>query len=485
MVKLMRRKKTILICLIGIFSLSFISATTLKTLVDSSIDKSEQITNLKLNKDYTMLTLEVSELDSKTIVSVSPSLYSADFDEYNFEGNGGSLVSIVIPGDYIPTREDGVSDTTSININSKITYDSSDKEFSLSNSSLNLSHNFLLGDYSNNQKDLNNQLTLLKANQAYETGILEYKKNVYNYVSNLIENEKAQKDIEKKLKDQQKIIDDGLKLKQISKDSISYKQYSLVLNSYNDTLENLQIQKESLLENFKEYTGIDYKEVDEIKEPVLELPSSFDNSLSVQIAQLNVRIKQDTIDQVEREETQSYLNLNSTISDYNLSDPLDNNSNMALATELTYGANNLSINAGTSIAIDFDGSQPISPSFQVGGRWKNDTTNESDVIENKLNENALISTQLALNSTKQSKALSKLTFNTQITNWRAQYKQLLDNIEYKRESLSLNKQMLELGLVSKTEVEDIEFEIEQLNYDKMILLIDGLTIELDIEKLNL
>ncbi|MGD1823195.1 MAG: hypothetical protein ACPKM0_10600 [Pleomorphochaeta sp.] len=478
----MKKIKALLLGLIVLFSCSFLSANTLETLVNNSIDKSDQITNLKLNRDYTLLTVEASELDSKTVVTIAPKIYTTSFDEYVLETNSSSLVSVVIPGDYVPTTSSGVSDTTTILADTTLTYDVSGNDFDMSLSSLNVSHNFLLGDYTNNQRNLNNQLTLLSANQAYETGIVNYKKNVYSYVSNIISNEKSQKDVKKNFEDQEKIINDSLKLKQITKDSITYKQYSLLLNSYKDSLENLEIQKESLLKNFKDYTGIDYEEVNDIREPVLDIDSSIDESLTIQIAQLNVRIKQDTIDQVEREKTQSYINLNTAIADYGV---YDTSEDMSIGVLATYNANNLSFNAGTNFDYTLGSSASFTPAVQVGATWTNDTTSESDIIENKLNENALISSQLDLNSAIQSKELTKLTLNTQIVNWKSQYKQLLDNIQYQQDTLKLKKEMFDLGLVSESDVTDVEFEIEQLNYDMLTLLIDGLTIELDIEKLNL
>ena len=53
------------------------------------------------------------------------------------------------------------------------------------------------------------------------------------------------------------------------------------------------------------------------------------------------------------------------------------------------------------------------------------------------------------------------------------------------ELLELQKQMFNIGLISQRDLDELQFEIEQLNYDKMTLLIDGLNIELDIAKLKL
>ncbi len=107
------------------------------------------------------------------------------------------------------------------------------------------------------------------------------------------------------------------------------------------------------------------------------------------------------------------------------------------------------------------------------------------MINNKLNENALISAQLALNSTVQNQMLTKLNTNSLIINWRAQYNQLEDNIQFNLDNLELKKQMFDLGLATKSEIDDFTFAIEQLNYDKLTLLIDGLSIELDIQDMNL
>ena len=500
MVIYMKRKRLILLGLIAFTSFSLLSATSLNNLVNEAVNNSDQITNLKLNKDYTMLSIEGSELDAKTKVNVSTQFTSPNTlnsDSYEITSGSSNLVTVIIPGDYIPTSSDQVSDTTTITLDGGLKFNTSangtdgDPKFD-AKTTLGLSHNFLIGDYTNNQKDLNNQITLLKANQTYENGVVDFKQNVYSYVKNILANEKSKADIEKKITDQEKIINDSLKLNQISKDSIAYKQYDLALKAYQDSLETLETQHQALLENFKEYTGIDYKDVDDIRMPNLEINSSSDDSLSVQLAKLNVRIKQDTIDQVEREKTQSYINFATqaekpyAVMEYdNNGIPTGNRANkdMTLAAQATYGANNFTLNAGTNLDIDFGTS--VSPVFQVGGTWTNDTTTESDIIDNKLNENALISAQLAQNATIQSVELTKLSLKSQVTNWNAQYKQLENNIQFNKDNLELKKQMLDLGLATKSEIDDIEFDLSQLNYDKLTLLIDGLTIELDIEQMNL
>ncbi len=474
----MRKKRIIIFSLVLFSGFSILSAKSLETLVKSAIDNSTQITNLELNKNYTMLSLEGSELKPKTKVSFSSEMTKAG-SSYTIGGGSSSLLSVVIPGSYTPTSSNQISDTTTISITGGLDIDS-DTSSVTSDGSLSLSHNFLIGDYTNNQKDINNQITLLKATQAYESGVITFKKNIYSYVTNILTNEKSQRDFEKKIKDQEKTISDGLALNQFTKDALVYKQYNLILKTYKDTLENLQNQKQALLDNFKEYSGVEYQEVDTIREPNLEINNNFNDSISIQLAKLNVKLKQDDIDQVEREKTQQYLNVNTYVQSTPYASVSEKNAVGLLAT---YGADNFTINAGTN--LDFTLNTSISPTFKVGGTWTNDTTSESDLINNKLNENELISAQLTLNSTIQNDVLTKLNLNSQITNWKAQYKQLEDNIQFNEENLKLNKQMFDLGLISQKEIDDLSFDLEQLNYDKLSLLLEGLSLELDIEKTNL
>ena len=500
------RKKTIIIsALVLLSSVTLLSAKSLESLVVNSIEKSTQITNLELNKSYTMLSLEGSELESKTKVSVAPVSYtttgldssSDTYNIYNFEGSSSGLVNIVIPGEVVPTSTNQVSDTTTVVLDGGLKFNPEATDVAIdpklfAKASLTLSHNFLIGDYTNNLKDLNNQMTLLKAEQAYQRGVNSFKKNVYSSVKNIINNEKSQRDFVKKITDQEKTINDALKLNQISKQSISYKQYGLVLKTYKDTLENLKTQNESLLKNFKDYTGVDYVQVDQIREPNLELKDNINDSITVQLAKLNVKLKQNDIDQVEREKTQSYINVGTEIKKpYDIyAIKIDSgiiekvNEDMSVGLQATYSADNFSLYAGTQVNIDFDEAS-AKPGFSVSGTWSNDTTNESDLINNKLNENALISAQLALNSTVQNQMLTKLNTNSLIINWRAQYNQLEDNIQFNLDNLELKKQMFDLGLATKSEIDDFTFAIEQLNYDKLTLLIDGLSIELDIQDMNL
>lgn len=491
----MKKKKILTLFLILISSISFLSAKSLESLVNDSIETSTQITNLELNRNYTLLVLESSDLDTKTKISVGLNAYtlsaenssSNKYSQYYVDGGTSKLLNIVIPGSYTPTSAEQVSDTTTISLDGGILYDSesSNQEFDV-RGNLSVSHNFLIGDYTNNRTDLENQITLLNANKTYELGLITFKENVYNYVSSILNNEKSQREFEKKIKDQQTLIDNSLALNKINKDSITYKQYSLILKTYQDTLATLKIQYQSLIESFKDYTGLDYESVDEIREPNLEIPETNEDSLSVEIARLNVRLKQDFIDQVEREKTQSYMNVGTSIDrPYAIySSSTRYNEDMSVAAQATYTADNFSINAATQVNIDFT-DNTYTPGFKIGGTWTNDTTTDKDIIDNKINENELVKAQLELNSTLQSKFLTKLSLNSDVINWMSQYNQLKDQLDFNQDNLNLQKQMLEVGLVSQSEIDDLIFDIEQLNYDKKMLLIDGLNIELDIAKMNL
>ena len=453
----------------------YLSAISLDNLVNQAMEKSPQMTTLELNKNYTMLSLESTELEEKTKISLSSDVEIPSSDEYIITGGTEGLVRVDIPGSYTSIYPDQVSNTTSIVLNGGI-YNTDDIDDYIG--SIALSHNFLIGDYTNNYKTLNNQITSLKATQAYETGVINFKKNIYSIVSSIIENEKSQRDIEKKIKDQEKLISDSLSLNQMTENSLLYRQYNLVLETYEDALENLKIQYDSYLQNFKDYTGLDYDKVDVIREPNLDIDNEDRDSLSVQIAQLDVKLKQDAIDQVEREKTQSYLNLNSLVANNYVNDNLD------IAVGASYNTDNFSVNLKPQLTIDLSNNS-VSPSFSFGGKWTNDTTTDKDIIQNKLNENELVAAQLVLNSEIQSQSLTTLNLKSQVTNWKAQYKQLNDNIKFKNENLILQNQMFDLGLVSQSDIDELVFEIEQLDYDRLVLLIDGLTIELEIEKMYL
>lgn len=482
----MVNKKIVILSLVLLSTFSYLGAQSLETLVDNSIEKSSQIKTLDLNKRYTLLNLQRSELPPKPTVNVDVNSQMGE-DTYTVEGGYNGLVSIIIPGDHIPTSPTGVSNTTTISLGGGLLHDrtGASPKTDLKGSAT-VYHNFLLGDYSNNENSLNSELTRLRADQAYKNGEISFKKNVYNYVSSIILNEKSQRDIEKKIVDQEKTIKDSLALGYITKDSLSYRQNNLILKTFKDSLENIQFQKESLLKNFKEYTGIDYVQVDEVREPNLEIKDSQNNnSISVQLATINKELKNNKIAQVEKKKTQSYINVGGRVDRPYPKTILEvKNEDMSVAAEATYNANNFSVNAGTQVNIDFS-NNTVKPGFSVGGTWTNNTTNESDNIQNQLNENELNSAIIALNSTIQSQQLNKLTLNSQITNWKSQYNQLMDNIKFKEDDLKIKEEMFTLGLSSQKELDDLAFEIEQLNYDKKALLIDGLSIELDIEKLQL
>ena len=480
---------------------------SLSSLLTAAQENSEAISTLEVNKQQSLLTIEMNDIGRQTSYTINPSLTSSysntkDTNAYNFVGESGNLVSITIPGVRESSDPNAILDDTHLYLNSDFIvvndHDDNNTYYGI-NPSIELDHTFLFGQYNTNESDITKQINILTVNQSYESGLLNYKKTALGYIKSIISNTKDQESVQNSIADMETTIQNKLDLEMYTKDTVAYKSDLINLTNLKNSLINLKAQKESLLTRFKDYAGTDYVDIDEIAMPDLEFETSNEDSITVQLAKLKLQLAQNNIDEVNDEENRSSLTVSGGVAtNQNSYSVVSTGSSVTdtYTSEYTsdytgnvgasYLADNVGLSGYASITSSYDGSTwSYIPSLTISGKWSNDTTKRQDVIINKKNSNALIVAQSELNTTISDDTYNRIKVQSEVDSWKFKYYQIKDSLEISKEQVELDKQMLELGLKSQSELDTTVFNYEQLKYDELTCLIDGWLVSLDIESLNL
>ncbi|MBK5200087.1 MAG: hypothetical protein JJE21_00975 [Spirochaetaceae bacterium] len=499
---LITKYKKLIVAIMVSTSLSFpIFALSLQSSLELALKKSDTIKILEINKQQSLLTVDLSNVTRLVSYSVSPYITSNvdnSFYKYSLSSVGTGLVNINIPGSYEATKEGDATDDSniSLSLNTNVINDGSSKLFYDTTPQLTVDHTFLYGEYGTTLKDLNEQVNLLTIDQNYKNGIISFKKNLLNLFKGFNENAKNIELTENSLKINKKTVANKLALEYYNKTSVGYKSDIVTITSLENTLTNLNTQKQSMLTQYKNYTAQDYEGIDTVEAPILTIPKNTKDSLSVLIAQLNLQIAQNDVDEVNKSKERSSMKLSGTLASTQTSYDITSvnpdtytssySSNYKGSVGATYTTNNLSLIGNVELTSTYYSSNwDNSVQIGIGGRWTNDTTKSTDIIESKKSSNNLISKQNSLTNALLDTSYNKMNTQSELDSWNYKYSQIKDNLKIAQDNIELTQQMFDLGLKSQQEIDDSVFKLSQLKYDELDVLIDGWITELSIESLEL
>lgn len=496
---LVKNLKKLIVAILVSLALSIpLFAQSLESLFEQALSTSDSVKTLELNKQQSLLKVDLNNVKKDISYSFSPYVSVGrdnSVNTYSLSSLGGSLLSINIPGSYEATKNNTVVDDTNINLSADTTVvrDSSNKIYYSLTPKVSINHNFLFGEYDTIAKDLDEDVYLISIEKDYRIGLLNYKKNLLNLLKSFNDNEKNIELTKNSIKQKSKILENKLSLEYYTKDSVSYKSEMATVTSLKNTLSNYNTQKQSLLIQYKNYTGQEFPGIDVVEEPVLTNLKNTNDSLTIQIAKLNLQIAQNKVDEEKRAKERSYMKLSSTLTSNQNSYKFSNgsytntyNSDYKGEIGVDYVADNLSFSSALEIKTVYDSSTwDNSIKLGIGGKWTNDTKKTSDIIESKQNSNNLISKQSDLSKALLDYSYDKMTTQSKIDSWNFEYSQIKDEIRIAEDNLELSKQMFELGLKSQDDVDESIFKLSQLKYKQLDVLIDGWITELSIEEIQL
>ncbi|MDY5931899.1 MAG: hypothetical protein SPJ34_07715 [Candidatus Ornithospirochaeta sp.] len=457
-------RKSIMTAAMLLISAQLVFSASLEEIFQKAEENSPSYRNTVLANSNSQLALEQLELDDKAVYSVSAAVRPG------LKGSEGINVTELTASVTLP--DDGA---TRITVSSpfSVSYDASSYAVS---PSISASHSFDFGYSGDALRELTiaqSKLTLdnssMKAELSFRKSVLETMKTLYSSLQTL---EKTRKN----LRDAEKALEDNLALKAVSEDSVSYQQSMISIDKLKASVDALEKQYDNAKENYRTLTGLEWDGVDDLPDPVLNLivldtgnTDVINASLSAQMAEENYRI------------AYSKYNPSSIVVSGGVSSSAGRSAGSD-ARSISAQAGASYVGNGWSVGADLSGSWSMtdgtfSPAVSLKGSWKSNSTSQSDEIELQKLQNKYIIAQ--------NEYISKLTQYTQdgqgyaisIMNWNYRKAQQDAQDAYLAADLLYKETLLNRGLGTEKVVEDARFEVEMAGYDRMILMLEGLSLE--------
>lgn len=448
------RKKWIVFLLFSLVVSNAVFSVTITELEDEILKNSSTIENAKLNYESTMLSIQKTEIPEKTSVSAGIQNIQTGFDNTNLKMS--PTISIEIPGEANSSDNiqiDGTVDMiTPSSSNGKITY----------------SHSWDFS-YDNSQTEISNEINKIKAEQNYNSVVLDVKAQLYSQVKNIITYQNNIYNSQIALESAQNDYDNSIKLGEYDENSLYAKQAKVQIEALQNSLESNQKALDLNLIQFKAVFGTDYSEINQLDEITVKIPETEENTTLI-LAELEINLIQAKINELTKEE-----------------DSLSVGGNFEVNGSTINGGANLSLSyPNWNITGSFTGGYNTTtatfvPELKIGFIYKDNSL--ADVENNELESlnNELLSAQLSYNQSKTDFLYQLDSLNNQLNaaNFNLMDKQ--NQISLSQGTVEQKQTLFDLGLCSEEEKQSAEQDLvnNQFEYEKAKLELYSLQNNID------
>ena len=502
----MKKNRLLIVFLVLLCLLPSLGAKTLDEIIEAAEKASPSYKNVLLTYQNGLLSISSLEEEDKVGVSVSATVdpladiydKSSSSDEYDEmvdtaaiskltsassddDSNRGITVS---PSVTVTLPNDG---NTKISGGATISSRYNDGKTSVSGN-VGVSHTFDFSGYSeDHSEDLNYTSTKYSTEKTYKESELTFRKSVMSTISSIISLESTLQQSEYNVSKQQKAVDKIKALGTYSETSATYLNAVNVLESYKSSYEASKEQYDNLLTTYKTLTGLEWDGVEGLEAPVLELKVYENGNTSVLIKSLSAESSEETYKRTLANATPSKLStsINLSASDSNV---------YGISGTLTYIGNNWSVSVTPGVNIS---SGSTKPSVTITGSWSNGAGSSMVVTDDEEGaaysvsgssanavKSALNNAQMAQNSYLE--ALSSYneeasSYALQILQWNSKKSQKEAELEYRKTLLDNEQSLYDLGLTTSDSLEEakMNYELCQKEWNQVIL--EGLSLECDLE----
>ncbi|NLZ76669.1 MAG: hypothetical protein GX911_01720, partial [Spirochaetales bacterium] len=303
----------------------------------------------------------------------------------------------------------------------------------------------------------------------------------------LLNNEKSIKSTTQKLEDAKKELSDKLILGQVKKGSLVYQAQDQAIRLSEGTLKSLEASRDLLIRQFESIVGVPYPdEITDIREPDLSLAMNAEGSTSVASKRIDVQKAKETLALRKAQYTNKNLVVGGNIS-YTNSETMTNigpkaQNHLTLGGSAALAGKGFSVQGAVGGTYDFD-KGTLTPVVAISGAWSNDPASAKDELEIRQLENEVLLAEIAYNNAVDEHIQSSIEVQNGIASWQLEYALLLQTIRYNEDLLKQQRELFENGLVTKKQVEDAVFTVEQDEYELKALLLKGLQLENEIKRL--
>ena len=459
-------KRIALFIFLSLIIVSSIFSISLDEIISGAKELSPTYQNMILSYENSLINIRSLENKDKIGVSVSATVNPLYEERLLSEEKGmsaSSSATLTLPN----------NGNTTISLGAGVTalYDGSSTVTTLS---LGASHVFDFTGYnSSDSEDLTLASTKYSTELSKNTSELNFEKTVINTVSALLGYEKNIKKLEKSYNDQKDLVDKMDTLGTYSTTSTTYINAVNVLNQYEASLESAKKQYENAKANFEKVSGMEWTELDELPEPVLDLKVYDNGNTSVLLKSLSVSSAAESYKAQLAKENPMNLSLSGKING-----SISDTSSTSISGTVAYTGDNWSLSVAPGVSITKD---KTTPSVTISGSWSNGGTQNNDDDTLKAASNKVLSAENDYRDALSSYFEDAQSLSLRILSWQASYSNSKAALDYAKMVYENEKAMYEYGFSTEKDVNAALLNVISAEYDLKTTILDGLSLERDLK----
>lgn len=469
----MKNFKTCCLLLMLVFLSLPAWASSYEEIIATALESSLTVKSNELTYRNNLLSLEQSELEDEAVwtVSVAATPYGNSLEDESLNVSTAE-VSVQLP-------DDG---ETTITLSSPFYTGYSDGAFSIS-PSVSASHTFNFNYYDDDVlDDLETELSRITTQRSYPYSDYSFRKTVVSAISTIVTLEQQIESLSYEQDTAKRDLRNDLLLGKTKEGAISYKQSMLTIEKNENSLDAYQKQLDNAKRTYLATVGSEWSGVEDLPMPSFALTIDPSGNSETESYRLEARIAEEEAKQQDSEINGSGLTLEGSAGysyyndDYYTYQP----DTMDLGMGLTYSSRNLSLGMSAGMSFDLDDNWSASPVITLFGTWTTDSSKKSDRLElNKLRNEAIIASNDYMDA-RTDYINEALELQNRIAAWNFDYEILVFNEEYLEAMLDYTRQSFEAGLSTQEELDTAEHDLLLAQYDRTLLLLEGLDLEYDL-----
>ncbi len=472
-------KKKILAILALLLMLSRLFAISFDDILASAESNNATYKNQTLSYEKGLLSLEKMDLEDSSSITLS------------LEANPILKSSSISYASDIGAHEYGVSIAPAMNValkDGKTTFSAAmpyivdyNGKANIMSPSLGAGYIFDFSEYDDDVlNDINYAISKYSTEYTYRSARLALKKNVINAISNILTVEMNIKDARKKIKDTETTLDEYKRLSSFSEDSVAYKAVINSLESYSSLLKTYEDSLEVAKASYENITGIEWSELDSIPSPSLALSPLSGGNTSVLIDSLKVQQKEEIYKKAEKDYSIDLLAVDAKAS--SVINIVDNTTgSLTLTGSLEYTGDNWSVSAKPSGTWSFSSSNTFTPALTLAASWTNNTKIKSIELDKSDKRLDITSAENDYSSALTMYQIEAQQYSSKIMSWNLKKAQKDSNLSYLEAVLENKRALFDAGIATASDVETAEFNLESARDEYNIMLLEGLSLECDLE----
>lgn len=474
----MKIKETLMAAAIGLLALSAVQATELADIIQGAKDKSPAYKNSVITYQNGLLNLQKMDLEDQIGITVqgtvNPLVSGYGEDKYGI--SVAPSVTVQLPNNGKTTITGSMSYANAYEDN-----------FRSIAGGVGVSHTIDFTGYKTDKaEDLNYTRSKYNTELTFKVADLSFEQSVITNVITLLTAEKNMVQNEAELTKLRKNLSDMDTLGTFSVSSSSHKQLENSIKKWEDTLTAANQQLEDARYNYTVLTGLEWDYLDPLPEPVLNLTTYENGNTQVAIKLLQAESAAETYVAALAESNPNAMTLEAAVEASNMNYnpksliPLDT-TGWTASGSATYTASNWSVSVAPSFSYTkIANKSNTTPGLTIKGSWTN-TSKESNDLELQRLMNTAQSNQNDYITSLTNYTMQAQSYAVSIMNWNYRKAQAEANMDYLEMVLENQRSLFELGLAKATDVADAELSIYQAKYDWDIMILEGLSLQRDLE----